>query len=224
LALGAQPVLAGILLGILAFKPQFVVLIPIALVAGRQWRALLSTAATVSALVVLSYALFGWGTWKAFEHVSPLNVEILQSKPINWHLMPTVYVMMRSMGLPSGLSYAAQLVAGLTGAYLVFRTWRGDAPILFKGCVLILATFLATPYAWDYDMVVVTIAVVFFLKVVRREISEVEKLMGAILILSPLLTLLIFTVIGVQIGPIVFFAALLVAARRALQYGVPYKR
>ena len=30
-----------------------------------------------------------------------------------------------------------------------------------KGAVLILATFLATPYAWDYDMVVLTFAIVW---------------------------------------------------------------
>ncbi|TPO02714.1 DUF2029 domain-containing protein, partial [Mesorhizobium sp. CU2] len=46
LALERRPVVAGILFGLLAYKPQFGLLIPIALLAGGHWRAKLSARAT----------------------------------------------------------------------------------------------------------------------------------------------------------------------------------
>ena len=45
-ALPQRPVLGGVLLGLLSFKPQFCLLVPIALIAASQWRALIAAAAS----------------------------------------------------------------------------------------------------------------------------------------------------------------------------------
>ena len=54
--LDRRPWLAGVLIGLLAYKPQFGVLIPIALLAGGRWRTIGAAAATVAALVAVSFA------------------------------------------------------------------------------------------------------------------------------------------------------------------------
>lgn len=57
--------LAGILFGLLTFKPQLGVLLPLALLAGRQWRAFIAAAATAAVLFAASVILFGANVWLA---------------------------------------------------------------------------------------------------------------------------------------------------------------
>src|SRR6185369_11142314 len=62
LLIDRRPVMAGILFGALCYKPHFGLLVPLALAAGGHWRAFLAAAASATALVVASLALFGWTT------------------------------------------------------------------------------------------------------------------------------------------------------------------
>src|SRR6202023_3344335 len=59
LSLPRRPLLSGILFGLLAYKPQFGLLIPIALLAGGQWRATISAGLTVVALMTVATLAFG---------------------------------------------------------------------------------------------------------------------------------------------------------------------
>src|SRR5256885_2593682 len=52
--LDRRPILAGILFGLLAYKPQFGLMIPLVLLATGRWRTLFAAGATVSALIVRS--------------------------------------------------------------------------------------------------------------------------------------------------------------------------
>ncbi|MBL4615590.1 MAG: DUF2029 domain-containing protein, partial [Magnetovibrio sp.] len=52
--LDRRPVLAGGLLGLLSYKPQFGLLIPLVLIATARWRAFMAATVTVLVLVVLS--------------------------------------------------------------------------------------------------------------------------------------------------------------------------
>ena len=61
--LASRPLIAGALLGTLAYKPQLVLLVPIALVAARAWRSLAAAAASAVMLVAASTAAFGAGAW-----------------------------------------------------------------------------------------------------------------------------------------------------------------
>ena len=65
LALERQPVLAGVLIGCLTYKPQFGILFPVALAAAKKWRAFASASVTVAALTAISIAAFGTGVWQA---------------------------------------------------------------------------------------------------------------------------------------------------------------
>src|SRR5260370_22471772 len=47
LLLPHRPITAGILIGALAFKPQLALLLPVALIAGRHWRAVLAASPTL---------------------------------------------------------------------------------------------------------------------------------------------------------------------------------
>jgi hypothetical protein len=61
------PWLAGVLIGLLAYKPQFGVLIPVALLAGGRWNTI-GAAAAVAALAAISFVTLG-SVW----HASPTH-------------------------------------------------------------------------------------------------------------------------------------------------------
>ena len=61
-----RPVVAGVLFGLLAYKPQFGLMIPLVLLATTRWRALIAAAATVAALTLAVTLTFGADTWRAF--------------------------------------------------------------------------------------------------------------------------------------------------------------
>jgi arabinofuranan 3-O-arabinosyltransferase len=60
-----RPVLAGICLGLLAHKPQFGLLFPIALIAAGHWRVFVSASVTAIAMFVVSWLAFGTESWLA---------------------------------------------------------------------------------------------------------------------------------------------------------------
>jgi len=66
LLLECRPVAAGIFVGLLSYKPQFGILLPVALIASHQWRAIAGAAAPILLLAGLSIAAFGTGAWAAF--------------------------------------------------------------------------------------------------------------------------------------------------------------
>lgn len=72
LLLDRRPVLAGALFGLLAYKPQLDIVVPIGLVAGGQLRALISAGAAFLAFVLLSYADIGSEAWTGFFRASTL--------------------------------------------------------------------------------------------------------------------------------------------------------
>src|SRR5262249_22159756 len=58
-ALPQRPLLSGVLFGLLAYKPQFGLLIPVALLAAGQWRTVLAAGITVLALAGAAAIAFG---------------------------------------------------------------------------------------------------------------------------------------------------------------------
>src|SRR5207302_6879258 len=67
-----RPVLAGICLGLLTYKPQYGLLFPIVLIAASQWRVFVSAAVTVTALAAVSSLAFGTESWQAFFQWVPM--------------------------------------------------------------------------------------------------------------------------------------------------------
>ena len=64
--LDRRPWLAGILFGLLAYKPQFGLMIPLVLVVTGRWRTIAAAAATVLALAAATTLVFGVDVWTAF--------------------------------------------------------------------------------------------------------------------------------------------------------------
>jgi hypothetical protein len=154
--LDRRPLLSGICFGLLTIKPQLGVLIPLMLVLTQQWRAILAAAVTVAALVIATGLLFGFAIWpEYFRQVMPLQSEILTAgQGIFTIMMPTVFMNARIAHLPLDIAWALQIATSIAAVAAVAWTyWRRRDPVL-SAALLVTASFLVTPYAFNYDMVV----------------------------------------------------------------------
>jgi alpha-1,2-mannosyltransferase len=214
MTLARRPLLAGVLLGLMCYKPQFGLLIPVALAAGGHWRAFFGAAATVVALALASFLAFGPETWLAFLEQLRLQREIFEVA--RWFRIPTVFGALRVAGIDAALSHALQGASALLAAALLFRVWRGGATVEVKGAALALGMFLATPYAWDYDMVILTFAAAWIATDAQRAgFLPWEKIAWLCVILLPIPLMFLAQAAGLQPAPIFLWLAFLLTVKRA---------
>ena len=179
--LGRRPVLAGVLFGLLSFKPQFGVLIPVALLAARQWRAIAAAAVTVLATVGLSTAAFGWTMWAHWVSALIGLFQFVSGQTRLYHEMPTIAANLHLLGVAPIAVQAAQIVSALVAAVAVFLCWR-RGPGRLAAAALQAGTFLATPYAFFYDLPIVSNAVVELVleRLEAREAFSITELLAVI--------------------------------------------
>ena len=150
--------LPGFFFGLLFYKPQLGVLLPVALIAAGCWRAIAAAAATVAICALASSAAFGWEIWPAWfasivEYAARFHPVI--------HFMPTIYANALMLGLSAHVALAAQMLASVAVAALIWRAFRGGFTPR-AGALLMVGTFLATPHAFNYDMPMLTAAIVWY--------------------------------------------------------------
>jgi hypothetical protein len=227
LFLERRPVLAGVFLGCLTYKPQYGILFPVALVASHQWRAVASAAVTAALLAAASVALFGAEVWAAFPRGFAVQSELsLGADPdSNWGYLQTAYGLIRSLHGPAQLAWLVQGLVTLGGAVTVWIIWRSRVRYELKAAILSAAALLATPYAFAYDMAAIVIPAAFLAAdQLSRGLLRGEKTMWILLFGAPLAVL---ATLGDNAGgttfggtPICLFAALIIffmVLRRALR-------
>lgn len=157
-----RPYLAGILFGLLAYKPQFGLMIPIALLAAWQWRAILAAAATIAVLALVATAALGPDVWSAFLASTRFSREVmLEAGDAGWHKLQSVFAWARMWGGSVALAYLAQGAATVSAGGALFLLWRSGARYGLKAAALAIATLLASPHSFDYDLVVLAPAIAY---------------------------------------------------------------
>ena len=217
MALPRRPLLAGVLFGLLCFKPHLGLLIPVALMAGGRWRAFAAAAGTVIGLALGSWLLLGPEAWAGFLRNAPFHRELLETNETLWPRMPGVFTAVRMAGGEPAAGYALQAVSTLLAAAGVFWIWRRPGSQDVKNAVLVVGAFLATPYAWDYDLVVLVFAAAWLAREAGRTgWRPWEKTALLATVLSPAATGFIAVNTGVHLAPILLWAVMGMLLRRAL--------
>lgn len=215
--LDRRPWLAGVLIGCLAYKPQFGVLIPVALLAGGRWSAIGAAAVTVAALVAVSLATLGGGVWHAFaDSMNFAQGVVLEQGGIGWEKIQSVFSAALMLGAGVQLAYAAQITLALMLAACLAWLWRSDAAFELKASALASGSLLATPYLLDYDLVVLAVAIAYLARHgLRRGFEPWEISLLAAAWLVPLLSRGIAGVSGIPIGFPVLLLTFVCTLRRA---------
>lgn len=168
LALPRRPVLAGTALGLLTFKPQLGLPIPLALLVARHGRAFMAAAITTILFALAALLAFGPATWMAFIHNASEPMQIITEGRIPLDRMASAFSMVLLAGGTAAAAYAAQSISLLVGFAAVTAAWsstsqqRGSTEI--KGAILTIAMLQSPPHLFHYDQPILLIALLLWLK------------------------------------------------------------
>jgi arabinofuranan 3-O-arabinosyltransferase len=217
--LDRMPIVAGGCLGLLIYKPQLGILIPVALLCGRRWRALAAAAAIAAILILAAATAFGPDIFADYlRQAIVLRHVILEDGTGVWHRMVSVFVGARRLGASVPLAYAVQALVGGAAALAVAAVWYRDASFGVRNATLLLGTCLATPYLQDYDLVFGALVVAWLNgdEAARRMPEAPLFFASAALLLIPLFASSLAHVTGVELAPLFVLPLFVIAVRCGL--------
>jgi len=217
LCLDTRPWLAGLLFALLAYKPQFGLVIPMALMAG---------------------ALAGAPRWSCQpggadrnerRGVRPANVDRLPAEPrlrsvvleqgnIGWEKIQSMFAAVRTLGGTVPEAYAVQAAASTSVIGAIAWLWHSSADPRLKYAALLVAALLTTPYCLDYDMVLLGPALAFVVAHgVEKGFAPFEKSLLAAVWVVPLIARQVAKLSYIPLGPIVMLTLFALIIGRAMQ-------
>jgi arabinofuranan 3-O-arabinosyltransferase len=216
-----RPIVSGVLLGLLTYKPQFGILFPLVLACDGRWRVIAAAAVTSVTMVAASIVAFGFASWRAFFEWLPVtSATILGDGRSGLNKLQSLFGAVRWLGGGTTAAWIAQglLIAGVTVALVLLLRSRVRDEI--KAAALALGTLLATPYAYIYDFPVLMISLAFLLRLGLRDGFLPYELSGMVVACC---FVLVFPILPVPTG---FAAAIVVAAiiaRRVIAHQSAYE-
>jgi hypothetical protein len=155
-----RPILAGVLFGVAAaLKPQMLLLLPVALIALRDWKTIIATGVSGAALCLAATAIWGvqpWFDWLAalgrFQHVIFDNPALVADAI-------TPYAALSGHGLNGAWAF---LLAPIVIA-LVWMTFRRDTSLADRSIALLGGALVISPYAMNYELALLAPAVAIYL-------------------------------------------------------------
>jgi arabinofuranan 3-O-arabinosyltransferase len=206
-----QPIGAGVLLGLLTYKPHLGLLIPIALMAGGYWRAFITAAVVAALMAATSLAAFGAESWHAFF---PAIGDAMYAEGLAyWGRIQSAFGLVRLFFDSEVLAWAVQGTMAIIAAGAVGLLWRGRTAYEIKAAALGVGILMATPHVLTYDLVVLAVPIAFLFRLGRTQGFLKHELAGIGL------ACLLILVYPFVVAPVGYVAVLVVATlvlRRAL--------
>jgi alpha-1,2-mannosyltransferase len=163
LCLPRRPLLAGLLIAALAYKPQFGSVIATVLLVGHHWRTIASASATLAFLCLASIAAFDVASWRAFTvNLAFTRVVVLEQGSTGWEKIQSAFSAIRMFGGSVDLAYAAQAALAVLVLSAVGCVWRLRCDPRLKYALVPVSSVLVTPYSLDYDLVVISLSIAFY--------------------------------------------------------------
>ena len=217
LSLERHPRIAGVIFALATFKPQFVLLVGPALLVGGQWRALGAMVAALVVLIIITVVAFGPGPWFAFFQNLSYAQDQVAAGNLPWRRMPTIFVAARMSGLDATSAQLIQGVVALGVAAGVAWVWWRRVPFNLRAALLVAAIPLATPFAYDYDQVILLLPIAWLiLEAHRAPLKHTEiAVMMLVWMLPSWWMLALVRETGVQFGPLILLAFYGVILNRA---------
>lgn len=216
--LDKRPLVAGLLLGCLIYKPQFALIIPPLLLVTWNWRAIAGAAFSSVFLVAATVLLWGWPVWEAFIGSLELTRTIvIESGATGWHKIQSPFSLVRMWGGSVGAAYTLQAAATLTAIGVAL--WLSRTATAFpRNAAVIAAALISTPYVLDYDFVPLGIAAAFLVADgLRRGFLSFEKSLLALVWAAPLVARQLADLTLLPLGQATTVIVIVLAARRAVE-------
>jgi glycosyl transferase family 87 len=159
--LAQYPFAGGAVLGLLIVKPQLACLVPVALLAGREWRAIAGAAATSLSLIAIAWLVFGIEAYRAFAASAGDFAGYMAASRWKWGELASMFGLARSLGAPQSLALALQALAAVGAAIVTWRAWAMKRRE--RVAILAAATLLVPPYLFTYDSMLLIAPLAWFL-------------------------------------------------------------
>jgi hypothetical protein len=183
-----RPALAGIVFGLLSYKPQVFVLIPICLLAARQFRALFWLSATIAALFSASLLAFGFDPWINFVGALSQEMGFIHDGRLPVGRCPTLFMAAFAATGSMTLAKVVQGVSTLAAWGLVAWCWRRTDAVFPRVLAFCAALPFSTPYMLEYDLAIWALpASILFVRLWRGEGLGADWAALPLLWLSPTL-------------------------------------
>lgn len=188
LLLDRRPWVAGTLLGLLAIKLQFGVLLPLLLIGTGRWKATAAAAASAGALAITATMILGVGSWADFLQAATAASRALASGALPLYKDPSLFSALLQFGAPAGVALVASALQAVVIAGLTLVAWRRPGPLELKAGLAVLATLIVLPYIFDYDLALLAIPIGVALKAMldRRAPAGIRSVL-VLLALTPIL-------------------------------------
>ena len=213
--LGRRPVLAGVMIGCLAFKPQLAVLAPLALIAAGRWRAVAGAAVTLGALVGASAVAFGVASWTGFFAVMG-EVQGLNARgESGFDKFVGLYPAARVLDVSETGAWVVQAVGAVFAIVLLLVALRRRPGAGGEIALLVAATGFCVPFLGEYDLVIFLVPAIWVVsEALKTGWLPYERIVLAALFLSPLV-IRAAAMDGLPLGPAAIAAVAALVLRRA---------
>jgi alpha-1,2-mannosyltransferase len=216
--LDRRPWIAGLLIGLLAYKPQLGLVLPVVLVFGGHWRAAIAAGITVITMAALATGLLSLDVWVAFlKDTAHAREHLLEHSVVGWAKIQSVFSALRSFGVPVSLAYTGQFaVTAAVVSVLALSALRG-ADRRLVAAMTCVGALLATPFCLDYDMALLGPALAFAAAYgTDKGFHPYEKSVMALAWFVPLVARGAMMGLGVPLGVLVMATFFAILARRML--------
>jgi alpha-1,2-mannosyltransferase len=146
--------LAGVTLGLLAFKPQFLVAIPLILLLAQAWKALAGVVISAATQLALTSLYFGGDVMQAYfarllhSASHPGSTELIFS-PIQMHSLHSFWELL----IPSRPGvWALYVLTSFAVTGIAASIWKSSAPLALRFSALMFAAVLVNPHLYIYDL------------------------------------------------------------------------
>jgi alpha-1,2-mannosyltransferase len=210
-----RPLLAGMALGLLAYKPQFGVMAVVVFVLTLEWRVIagaLTTGAGQLAAGALYYGRAALDTYlKGLTQINQ-NAVALEPRADRMHSLRAFWRLL----LPwPGIAFVLYGATALAVVVVTVWCWKSKAPLQLRYAVFLLGTVLVDPHLTDYDLVILVPALLLIGDCILQSTESTERDAARLLtyaayflpLFGPLLK-----VVHVQLSVLAYAALFLVTA------------
>lgn len=144
--------LAGFFISLLLIKPQLGVLIPFALLAGREYKAFSWATFFTGIFLLLSVFFFGFASWKEFVFSGEVIINQIENNNFPFDLMASMLASAIQLGFGFKQAMLMHVIYAVPFLVVTFVVWRRTDDMLLRGASLGLATVVCSPYILEYDL------------------------------------------------------------------------
>ena len=149
-----RPLIAGLAIGFLIFKPQLGLAAAVIFLLAREWKVV--AGAVIAAVAQLVAGWLHYGTQimqdylRALMHLRDV-LPLLEPRPYQMHSLRSFW----SLLLPwPGVAFGFYVATALVVLAIAVRCWRSKAPAEIRFSALLFATVLVAPHLTVYDLAI----------------------------------------------------------------------